>query len=148
RIGDDERDRLADVENLAPGERGPEGLLLLLPADAVIGHAARQRLPARGRIVLAGEDEAHAFSRPRASRVDRGDLRVRAVRPQEERVELPGKIPVRGVAPAAGQKPRILAAYCFFAHRRRRIVSRRERLHPEPEYAPAGGKGRYLREPE
>src|SRR5882672_10320881 len=115
-LGDDEGDRLADVVDLTLGERWPERFLLLLPAHAFVGDAARERLPARGGVVLAGEDQTHALAGLGGGRVDRDDVGVRAVRSQEERVELAGKVPVRGVAPAAGQQPRILAAYRFFAH--------------------------------
>src|SRR5207249_1234481 len=73
--------------------------------------------------VLAGVDRDHARHGARGSRAHRGDARVRAIGTQERAVELPGEIPVGGVAALALQEPRVFAASGEWAHHTSRETS-------------------------
>ena len=104
-VAEDDRDALADVLDLALGERPVLGRLDL---DARRHPGHRQ---AGGDVeVLAGEDAVHAGQLPRAGGVDRDDLGVRLGRADDGHVEHAGDDHVVDVAPAAGDHPRVLLA--------------------------------------
>src|SRR5258708_21045046 len=96
-IGDDERDGLSDVVDLAVRERRPEGLLLLLPPHALVGDAAREGLPAGSGVIGASENEVDALARGRGPSVDRYDLGLCTVRSQQVSVGLPAQVPIRDI---------------------------------------------------
>ena len=104
-VADDDRDALADVLDLALGQRPVLGRLDL--------HARRHpgHRQARGDVeVLAGEDPVDAGQLAGAGGVDRDDLGVRLGRADDRHVEHAGHHHVVDVAAAAGDHPRVLLA--------------------------------------
>ena len=104
-VGDDHGDRLADIADLAAGER----MLGAQRRDGGIGDRHRQRLgcePARH--VLRGEHRMDARHRVRGARIDRTDARVGMRAAHERGVEQAGELHVVDEVRAPGEQGRVL----------------------------------------
>ena len=110
RLGDDDRDRVADMAHLAPGQhrvrRLDHGLAMLVGDQPAAGQAADPG----GRQIGAGEDRDDAGCRQRLRRVDGAQGRVGVRAPEQIGVGLARTIDVVGIVTLAGQEAEILLA--------------------------------------
>ncbi len=111
RIGDHERDLIADVAHFRVRDDRMRRLVHRLAVGAVDQPAARQAADVFGGHVRAGEDRDHAGRLLRRGDVDAVDFRVRVGRAQEDGVGLLRQDDVVGVLAVAGQEPIVFLTF-------------------------------------
>ncbi len=109
-VGDDHGDGFADKPHAAMRQHRALGRARLHAVLADEGHGMRRGVIAGTHGVLAREHLFHAGEGARWCRVHSSDFRVCAVGAHEMRVQLPGRIPVGGVAAGAGYQTVIFDA--------------------------------------
>ena len=110
RLGDDERDLVADVPHLALRQHRVRRLLHRRAVLAVDQPAARQATDLGLGEIGAGDDVDDAGRLLRSVELDRLDARVRVRAAQEDAVGLPRQGDVVGVVAGAGDEAPVLAA--------------------------------------
>ena len=108
-LGDDQRDRLANIADLALGQER-----LRREGEGLAGHRVgvdigQQRLEAVGAHIVRGQDRQYPRHRHRRGGVDRPDLGMRVLRAQHHGVRDAVERQVVEIAAASSQKPQILA---------------------------------------
>jgi hypothetical protein len=112
RRGDHQSDLLSDVAHALPRDDVAMRHLDGRAALAGVADHGRGRFEVGG--ILARQNRFHP--RKPLRRLQRQDLRMRAIRAQEIAVELLGQIPVRGVPAAAGQEAVVFATTLELLH--------------------------------
>ena len=109
RVGDHDRDRIADMQHAVDRDRRPVRQVHRAAVALLVGRHRRHRAEAVGVVVLAGQHRMHARHLQRGARVDALDVGMGVRRAHDRGVELIGKLEVVVVAPASHQQARVLA---------------------------------------
>ena len=107
-LGDDERDRLAEMAHLADGERRARRIVARRAVPVVERRMAGHVAEAVGLHVVAGQHQQHAGHAARRRRVDLADVGVRDPRAQHVGLRHVGKRDVVGIAALAGDQGLVL----------------------------------------
>ena len=109
RVGDDDGDRIADMQDAIDGDRRPMRQIHRAAVALLVGRHRRHRAEPVGLVVLAGQHRMHAGHLQRRARVDALDVGVGVRRAHDRGMELIGELEIVEIAPAPHQQARVLA---------------------------------------
>ena len=129
-LGDDQRDRLADIADLASRQYRLRRKGKRLPGLHIGFRRRAQRLQPVGPRIFGSQQREHPRRRPRRLAVDALDPRMRMRRAQHDRLHQTLEGEIVEIAPTAGDEPQILAALrCIANDRARRCHLGPDRHH-------------------
>ena len=109
RLGDHERERIADIADPVLGQRRARRLAHRRAVAVAPDRLRTQLAIAEGLEIRRGPDSEHAGHRPRGGGIDRADPAMRVGAAQDPGMGLARQVDVVGIGAAPGQELRILA---------------------------------------